>query len=460
MGSIGRKPEDTMYPASAEHIDSYRIAGEQLDQLRMPVLRRVGDPHDRLYVAAMDGTGNSLHDDAPTQHSVVARIHDQIEKTKPENVASGYVEGTFTQNGLHRLPSRLLDGRFAHSFEDRVETAYYQFCVQAKTWLQEDPQARISVVGLGFSRGAEGVAALERLIAERGIRDPEGAKVDYDREGLATRIRYDSSRPLLVPPGQTPQVAILVDPVATGVKDEDRAMKGSTLTTFQISAQHDRRDLFRSNQHVPLGFSEDRRNLNVVVAGAHSDPAGTYAENGLGVLGHNLVVEAINRTSDRPFLQPMPVPADPSKFMIHRSETGMFGLYGTRGFDRDGVRDTVNDQSPRPGVQHKDPIDPVLDARIERRTGRSDTIEPMPASARAPVDAMLERVFAAYMGHDDRQLAASVDAYGATDAGRAWSQQMRDAANASREPRTSEPELATAAGASEAPAAAAPVLRR
>lgn len=459
MGGIGRRPNDTMYPATAEDVDSYRIAGEQLRELRIPVLLREADPHDRLYIAALDGTGNSLVDDKEENWSVVARTYSQVRELQRQGVtdiAGGYVEGTFTQNGLHRLPSRLMDGRFAHSFDERVETAYYQFCVQAKKWLQEDPQARISLVGLGFSRGAEGVAALERLIAERGIRDPEGARVDHDREGLATRIRYDTSRPPLVPPGQTPHVAILVDPVATGVEDEDRVMKGSTLTTFQISAQHDRRDLFRSNQHVPLGFSEDRRNLNVTVAGAHSDPAGTYAENGLGALGHNLVVEAINRTSDRPFLQPMPVPEDPSRFMIHRSETGMFGLYGTRGFDRDGVRDTVNDQSPLPGVQHKAPIDPELDARIERRTGRSEAIEPVPVSARAPVDAMLERVFGAYMGADDRRLAESVDAVRASDAGRTWSQQMHDFADAARAQRQPEPPAVVP----EPPMPAAPAMHR
>jgi hypothetical protein len=367
MGQVSKRGVDADL-ATQQDLDTYRQAQAQLDQMYIPVLLPADNPHARLYIAALDGTGNSMINDNPDNWSVVAKIHDQIERTKPLNIASGYVEGTFTQEGLLRTPERLSDGRFGHSFDERVETAYYQFCVQARDWLIEDPQAQIRVAGVGFSRGAEQVAALERMIEERGIRDPEGAKVKFDRDNVIQKIEY-ADKPLLVAPGKTLQAALLLDPVSTGVKDEDRRLPGSNLGTFEISAQHERRNLFKDNDHVPVGFSEDKRNLNVIVAGAHSDVGGTYDRNGLGTLSFNLSVEFLNRLSDQPYLQKRALPDDPAQYVVHRSDQHMHGLYGTRGYDKDGVRDHVEDQSPRPGIQRKDPINPELETQVERRSG-------------------------------------------------------------------------------------------
>lgn len=270
MGTIGRHPDGDAYPADVRDLESYQVAEKQLDRLRTPVLLRSESSHERLFIATMDGTGNSMFDDDPKHWSAVAKIYQQVRDLKAAgitNIAGGYVEGTFTQNGLLRTPERLWDGRFAHTFDDRVETAYYQLCVQAKAWLQEDPNAVIRVAGVGFSRGAEEVAALLRLIEERGIRDPDGAHYTMDSDGIITRIEYDD-RPPLVQPGRTLQAALLFDPVATGVEDEDRRLPSSTMSVFQISAEDEKRDPFKVNDHVPPGFSEDYRNLNVIVGGA------------------------------------------------------------------------------------------------------------------------------------------------------------------------------------------------
>lgn len=359
-------------------LESYGGTEADLTQLRVPVLLREDRPHERLYVAAMDGTGNSMFDDAPEKWSVVAKLYNQIEERKPARVATDYVEGTYTQNGLLKKPGKLLDGPFGHTFDERVETAYLQFCEQAKQWLDEDPQAQIRVAGVGFSRGGEGIAALQRMVHERGIRDPLGAKVARDAENLVVSIQY-ADRPLLIEPAKTPQVALLFDPVSTGVKEHDRRLPPSTLSTFQITAQHERRDLFPSSQHVIPGFSEDNRNYNAWVSGSHSDIGDTYGRNGLGTLSHNLGVEFLNRLSDAPYLEKRPLPADPDQYVIHRSDQHMGGLYGTRGYDRDGIRDHVDTLAPqrlcRRGLvddcNRKEAIDEVLDARFERRTGTS-----------------------------------------------------------------------------------------
>lgn len=366
MGQITKGGVDTD-PVTEQDRDAYRQAQLQLDKMQIPVLLPTDNPHARLYIAALDGTGNSLFNDESENWSAVARIYDQVERTNPQNVASGYVEGTFTQKGFFRTPEKLLDGRFAHSFDERVETAYYDFCVQARDWLLEDPKAQIRIIGVGFSRGSEEVTALERMIHERGIRDPENAAVvrDHDKR-LIQKIQY-ADRPPLVPPGKTLQAALLFDPVATGVEDEERTLPGSTVSALEIGAMHERRNIFKDNDHLPPGFSEDGRMLNVTVPGAHSDIGNTYDRNGLGVLSFNLGVDFLNRLSDRPYLEKQIVPTDRAQFVIHRSDQHMMGLYGTSSYDKDGVRDRVEDQSPRPGIQRKDPIDPGLAAQVEYR---------------------------------------------------------------------------------------------
>ncbi|HEV7272542.1 phospholipase effector Tle1 domain-containing protein [Pseudoxanthomonas sp.] len=369
--------------------ERYRQAEADLSKLRIPLFLREGNPHERLYIAGLDGTGNSLFDDDPAQWSTVAKIYKQIEETRPPRVAAGYVEGTFTQNGLLRIPEKLLDGRFGHTFDERVETAYFQLCVRAKEWLREDPDAQIRIAGVGFSRGGEQVAALERMIHERGIRDPEGADYRLNGENLITHIEY-ADRPLLVQPGLTPQVALLIDPVQTGVEEHDRRLPPSTLTTFQLTAENERRDLFKVTLHVAPGFSEDDRSLNLIRPGVHGNMADTYSRNGLGTENFNLSVEFLNRLSDTPYLEKRPLPTDPDQYVIHRSDQHMGGLYGTRGYDRDGVRDHVEALAPerlcRQAVvddcNRKEPIDEALDARFERRTAPN----PLPAQA-TPQDA-------------------------------------------------------------------------
>lgn len=433
MGSmIGRSGGVETYPADTHDLESYRAAEADLAKLRVPLLLHADSQHERLYIAALDGTGNSMFDDNPENWSVVARINKQVQALSDEgvsNVAGGYVEGTYTQDGLLNTPKRLLDGRFGITFEDRVETAYYQLCMQAKTWLREDPQAQIRVAGVGFSRGAEEVAALQRMIEERGIRDPDAAALRRDRENLITNIEY-ADRPPLVPPGRTLQAALLFDPVVEGVERFDRRLPRSTLSTYQISAEDERRNLFKVNDHVPPGFSEDHRNLNSIVGGAHSDVGNTYEENGLGVHSFNLGVAFLNRLSDRPYLQKQAIPQDPALFVVHRSEQGMHGLYGTSGYDKDGVRDRLEDQSPQPGLQRKDPISAELDMQVEHRAGpwppgpaqggnvggdRHLDIETMlyrhPDPPKPFLDAVIDRLSQGALARDDNAMTAAVNDY-------------------------------------------------
>jgi len=378
---LNRNTDIEVEPPGHLGYQRYRLDEETLSKLRVPVLLSSDRSHERLYVAAMDGTGNSMFDDKPENWSTVAKLHLEIRSLEDAgltHIRSDYIEGTYTQNGLLKIPTKLVDGPFGHTFDERVETAYFKFCVQAKEWLREDPEAQIRVAGIGFSRGAEEIAALERMIHVRGIRDPDDADYRVNGENLITRIKY-ADRPLLVQPGLTPQVALLIDPVQTGVGEHDRRLPPSTLTTFQLTAENERRDLFKVTLHVPLGFSEDDRSLNLARPGSHGNMADTHLRNGLGIENYNLSVEFLNRLSDTPYLEKRPLPTDPEQYVIHRSDQHMGGLYGTRGYDRDGIRDHVDTLAPerlcRRGVvddcNRKEPIDEALDAQFERRTGVS-----------------------------------------------------------------------------------------
>ncbi len=158
--------------ADPHDLESYQQAESALEKLQTPVLIHADDPHQRLYISGLDGTGNSMFKDAPENWSVVAKIYSQVRALEDQGnkrIRGGYVEGTFTQANPIK---RTLDGLTGYTFEARVETAYYGFCKQSYEWLKEDPQAQIRIAGVGFSRGSEEVASLLRMIDERGIQDP------------------------------------------------------------------------------------------------------------------------------------------------------------------------------------------------------------------------------------------------------------------------------------------------
>lgn len=446
MGTTDKRPDgvDTR-PADRHDLDSYQQAETSLERMRIPLLLHSDNPHERLYIAALDGTGNSMFDDKPEDWSVVAKIHSQIENSRSESIAGGYVEGTYTQTGAMRAPERLYDGRFGHTFKDRVETAYLQLCVQAKAWLEEDSQAKIGVVGVGFSRGAEEVASLQRVIDERGIRDPEGADYKMDKEYLVTSIHY-AEKPLLVAPGKTLQAALLFDPVATGVEEHDRRLPSSTLSTFQLTANHEKRNLFKSDDHIPPGFSENQRNYNAGLAAAHSNMGDTYIQNGLGIMSFNLGVNFLNRLSDKDHLQMRALLPDPAMYVIHRSEQGMHGFYGTSSFTKDGLRDHVSQLAPvalcknsQPiDCQRKEPISEILSTQVEWRTGPSrqqapvlheqyqDSVIPKPpAPANDPPTQptwhpLFQQMTDAALSGDARGIQVAGRAYAQSADGRVW----------------------------------------
>ncbi|MBT2747990.1 MULTISPECIES: DUF2235 domain-containing protein [unclassified Lysobacter] len=433
----GKNPDGVKtYPADEHDLDSYVEAGEKLAQLRAPTLLDSSDPHARLFVAAFDGSGNSMYGDEPKNHTNVAEVVKQLQNGMHDNIGVGYVEGPGTQSGFFKSTLDLATGR---TFEPRVEKMYAQFIEQSKHWKAEDPDAKISLVGIGFSRGAEQEAAFARLVHERGIQDPTGAVYRKDRDGNVTEVSY--SKPPLQAPGQVPQAVGLFDPVGTGEpRNHDRRLPPTVMSAFQITAEDERRDQFKSTSILHDGFAEDRRFLNVTVGGAHSNIGGSYELNGLSVRSGNLMVDYLNGLSDRPYLEKRAESDDPRLNVVHRSDKHQF-FYTTHGF-RDGVRDRVDEVAGKDQVRHgsvvdprnKEPIDPAMDARFERHPVR---IGPAPgnergiavggpAGAGGDIDRTFARLVDAARNRDDGAFRAATLDHARTEATQAWLRSGRD----------------------------------
>jgi hypothetical protein len=331
------------YPADAHDIETYAKARQELSQLSAPILLSKSNPHERLFVAAFDGTGNSMVKD-PEHLTNVAQIVQQIQagnKTGNTQIQVGYVEGTGTQNNVI---TRALDGAQGYTYDERLEQMYVQFTQQAAKWLKEDPNAQIRVADIGFSRGAEQAASFSRLVEERGIQDPSGAKLERNFFGHS-HIEY--TKPPLVEPGQITQAVGLFDPVGTGSpRDHDRRLPPSVISGFQITAEDERRNLFKSTNIIDPGMNENNHFLNVTVGGAHSNIGGGYSLNGLAVRNGNLMTDYLNSLSDTPFLQKQAVPAAPEKTVVHRSEEHQF-FYRTSDFDKTGERIRIEEVAPK-----------------------------------------------------------------------------------------------------------------
>ena len=340
MGKDKRPDGVSTYPADASDLDSYRQASEALARMPAPELVSADNPHERLFVASFDGTGNSMYKDAPENHTNVADIYKQIQRQQLPNIQAGYVEGPGTQGGI----GGVWDMMNGNTYEARLEEMYFQFATQAKEWLDKDPQAEIRIAGVGFSRGAEQAAGFARLVEERGIQDPEGMVVKRDSNGLIESIEF--TKPPLLEPGRIPQAVGLFDPVGTGEpRDHDRRLPPSVISGFQIAAEDERRNLFQGTRILDPGMSADGRFLSVTVGGAHSDVGGSYALNGLAIRSGNVMVDYLNALSDTPFLDKRAEPSAPELNVVHRSEEHQF-FYRTSVYDRDGVRGTQERLAP------------------------------------------------------------------------------------------------------------------
>ncbi len=411
--SHGKHPDGISTYAADEHdMATYGVAQQAMAKTPAPIFQHVGNPHERLFMAAFDGTWNDADKD-PQHLTNVGLIRNQILELKENSpdapIAMHYVKGVGTQDNFIE---RTLDGAFGYTYDPRLEEMYENFIKQADRWIKEDPQAQIRIAEIGFSRGAEQAAGFARLLHERGIQDPSGVHRFRGEDG---RMHTEYTKPPLVAPGQTPQAVGLFDPVGTGEpRNHDRRLPPSVVSGFQIVAEDELRGSFKSTSIIDQGMTPDGRLLGVTVAGAHTNVGNGYHLNGLGIRSGNLMVDYLNALSDTPFLQKTAEPSDPAMNVVHRSEEGMHGFMRINAADHGDPRRTVETMAPRNvkgDRENAEPVDAVLKASLDHRNIPITLPPPEKSSALPPT-----KLDPTQAGHPDYTLhQQSVDAVSKLD---------------------------------------------
>ncbi|RPD85272.1 DUF2235 domain-containing protein [Luteimonas sp. 100069] len=420
--------------ATAEHLASFDAAKQSLENFTAPVLLDERRTDQRLFVASFDGTGNSKND--PGTLTNIALIDEQIRRHAEHaeqmlgytRLGRGYVEGPGTQGSI----SGMIDAIDGGSYGARLEDMYLQFVKQAKKWVDGDPNADIRILSTGFSRGAEQAAGFTRLIEERGIQDPTNAMFKRNADGLIIGEVTYPNLPLREP-GHVIQAAVLFDPVGTGApRQNDRRLAESVVSAFQITALHERRNLFQGTWITDFGITPDGRFLNVGVAGAHSDIGGGYRRDGLAVLSGNLAIDYINGMIRPPPLEKRALPDDPDRYVVHRSNEHS-RLYFTSVFDRRGERG-MHDLLAPPTLCQIDCRDamPRNEAMAARLEWRNVTIGPVQGSVPVRSEGMDMPTFAngllsAAARDDGIRISGLTREQIGSDAGQTWLQSGFDA---------------------------------
>jgi hypothetical protein len=329
-----------------------------------------------------------------------------------------------------------------NTVDERAEEMYRKFINQAWKWKQEDPDAEIRVASVSFSRGSEEAALFARLVEERGIQDPAGARYTYDSHHQIKHVEY--TKPPLVPPHQVAQAVAMFDPVGTGsAMNMDRRLPPSVISGIQFVALDEHRGLFKSDRIIDPGITRDGRFAGVYVPGAHSDVGGSYHRNGLSVRTGNAAIDYINGLSDTPFLAKSPEPDDPRLNVIHRSQEGMLlyrlwpkidrlepGGYNEREVSRHAMGQV-------PDACNAEPRNETLNRQFDRQPMPDG---PVPGALEAPHDTMrseldqwIDRMYLASQNPDngawDRVQHEAAQSYLRTPDGQQF-QQQADSLNA------------------------------
>lgn len=330
----------------------------------VPVLQRVENRHEYLFLAMFDGTGQNAND--PNQNLTnIGHLYRQteIQARNPSNrIGYRYVEGIGTQdNPLSRLKDKIA----ADTWDEKIEEAYRALSEQTRKWQQQDPDAQVRVVGVGYSRGAVLSAGLSRLIDAYGIADPENLKFGRDGNG---NITVQSDRPPLMAPGAVAQALGLYDPVATGFpKGYDARTPPSVISGLSLTANDEGRVDFAHQGILQAGLSQDRRFANLPMPGGHSNIGGGNRDAGLEALSFNRMADYLNGLRDPPLIQYRTLPAELSQYTVFQAR----GPSAIRGMDRDDIRDIRHELANCKVVdpcRDGEPIDEALASQFQYRT--------------------------------------------------------------------------------------------
>lgn len=361
-------------PITAAELQAIDGMQEAMTQIAVPTLQRRDNPHEYLFFAFLEGSGEDARKPRFGPPTNVGWLYEQAKmlESEPDNrIGAHYTPGIGSQNNLI---ARGVDGALALTWADGIEETYLELAKQAWNWKQQDPDAEIRVAGLGYSRGAVQDAGFHRLVDRYGIANPEDLKFGRDAHG---NITVESSLPPLVPASQVAQVAVLLDPVATRMpRDYDARLPPSVISAPAVMAASERRELFPHQAINDPGLSADGRALNVAVPGGHSNIGGGNREAGVEIVVGNSMVDYLNLLSDRPLFEKRPVPQELSAFTIYQAR-GVTAAWGAK-LDDDGqrnLREALANCKVVDPCRDSEPVDEALAARFEYRHVQRDPAE-------------------------------------------------------------------------------------
>lgn len=458
-------------PITAEELQSVAAMQQAMTQIPVPTLQHRDNPHEYLFFAMSDGSGQDHRKPELGLPTNVAKLYQQAEtlENNPSNrIGAHYTAGIGSQDSAF---ARLKDGALATTWADGIEEMYTEFTKQSWMWKQQDPDAKIRIASLGYSRGAVQVAGFLRLVDQFGILNPEDLKFGRDEHG---NIMVKSPYPPLVSPEQVAQVAVLLDPVATHFpRNYDARLTPRAISSVSLLAATEARKLFPHQTINDPGITPDGRAMTAPMPGGHSNVGGGNKDSGLEIFAGNAVTDYLNLLTDRPLFEKRPLPADLSTITVYqaRGATAPLGL----AMDNDGQRNLreklANCKIVDP-CKDSEPIDRALAAQFEYRHvqldpreqaqlqalivmasdreqsarigGRQD--EEQQASRDAvsqlthphlkpgsELDRLFDNAIGAYLGNDDRALTRVMDEFRRSPDGQAWAQEQQQYSQAMRE---------------------------
>jgi hypothetical protein len=373
--SIDKVPVTQM---SAEQIAQLQAKVDETRALRLPSLHNAQDPHSRLYLMALDGTQNDVIRD-PTHATNVGLIAITIKSVESvrRDVLAGYEPGV----GNQKLVAGVVDSVTGLTVSEQATRAYDNFVRAANQWYRQDPDVKISMAGIGFSRGSSALMIASNMVHEKGIPDLTSANkkqvIDLVTGKSHTETTYSR---YIAPPGQVPQALILNDQVATGMaKGMDRRIAPSVVSLVQLQAENEHRAPF------PFYSAEDPtkpdpRLHTLKILGAHSDIGGGYLLNGISSVTRQISEIVLNKYgANIPESAPETVPR---KYVIHDSEY----LWGDRHagsptppLETRNERKVIYDKGPGDGIANPVADEQLLQKHIPR-TDAAPIKQEIPAS--------------------------------------------------------------------------------
>lgn len=358
--------EGEFRPVTAEDLAVQERAQSMQTLHQVPVLQQSDNRHEYMYFALFDGTGQDLNDPEhlPTNVGLLAKQAELLARNPSNRIGSAYVEGIGTQKNF---VSEWIDKGTAYTWDEKLEQGYVELARQTKQWKEQDPEAQVRVVGVGYSRGAVLSAGLARMVDKYGIADPEGLSFGRDANG---NIAVQSDRPPLMAPGTVAQALGLYDPVATSFpRGYDARTPPSSISALALAARDEDRVDFAHQAILQPGLSDDRRSANLLVPGGHSNVGGGNRDVGLEAMSFNTMADYLNALRDRPLFEYRPLPEDPSQYTVFQAR----GPSAFRGMDQDALRDVRTELANCKVVdpcRDREPMDQALAAQFEYRAVR------------------------------------------------------------------------------------------